>query len=158
MNLNYFTSRNAPTPTPRPDPKPSAPGTILLVDDDPDIRSLTRTFLEHENYRVLSSGDADRANQIFRSAPKVDLLITDLYMPHRSGLDLAHQLKALRQDLPVLMISGGLLHATLQKQLQQQGWSFLPKPFALPQLLSAVHLIFNTIHPTLSSLGNFLPR
>lgn len=132
--------------------------TILLVDDDPDIRSLTRTFLEHESYQVLSSGDPDRAAHIFQTAPHVDLLITDLYMPQRSGMDLARQIKALRQDLPVLIISGGLVPTTLQQQLNLQGWSFLPKPFALPQLLSAVHLILNSIHPTLTSLGNFLPR
>ena len=42
---------------------------------------LTRTFLEHEGYSVFSSGDAERAAQIFRSVPQIDLLVTDLYMP-----------------------------------------------------------------------------
>ena len=130
--------------------------TILLVDDDPDIRSLTRTFLEHESYQVLSTGDADRAAHIFQTAPHVDLLITDLYMPNRSGMDLARQLKALRGDLPVLMISGGLVPEAMQQQLTLQGWSFLPKPFALPQLLSAVHLILNSVHPTLASFSAML--
>jgi CheY-like chemotaxis protein len=46
-----------------------SPSRILLVDDDPDIRSLTRTFLEHEGYGVFSSGDAERASQIFHSVP-----------------------------------------------------------------------------------------
>src|SRR5271170_3371451 len=86
-----------------------APSMILLVDDDPDVRSLTRTFLEHEGYSVFSSGDAERAVQIFRSVPQIDLLVTDLYMPGRSGMELARELKALRSELPVLMISGGLV-------------------------------------------------
>lgn len=85
-----------------------SPSMILLVDDDPDIRSLTRTFLEHEGYSVFSSGDAERAVQIFRSVPQIDLLVTDLHMPGRTGLELGRELKAARSELPVLLISGAL--------------------------------------------------
>jgi two-component system chemotaxis response regulator CheY len=115
------------------------PSTILLVDDDPDLRSLTRTFLEHEGYRVFSSGDANRAAQIFSSVAQIDLLITDLYMPQRSGMELAFDLKDLRRELPVLMISGGIVDIGLQMRLRSEGWRFLPKPFLLTELLSAVH-------------------
>jgi two-component system, chemotaxis family, chemotaxis protein CheY len=118
--------------------------TILLVDDDPDIRVLTRTFLEHIGFRVLSSGDADRATQIFLSAPRVDLLIADQNMPRRSGMDLAFQLKALRPDLPVLMISGGVIGNVPRNLFTQPGWNFLPKPFSLPALLDTVHRILQT--------------
>ena len=114
---------------------------ILLVDDDPDIRSLTRTFLEHEGYSVLSSGDAERASQIFRAVPQTDLLVTDLYMPGRSGMELAQELKALRPDLAVLMISGGFLDGDQEAGLEAEGWSFLAKPFRLPELLATVHQI-----------------
>jgi two-component system chemotaxis response regulator CheY len=119
----------------------ASPSSILLVDDDPDIRSLTRTFLEHEGYRVFSSGDAERASQIFSSVPRIDLLITDLYMPHRSGMELACELKALRKDLPVLMISGGAVDGNQQKQLQSEGWRFMAKPFIFTELLEMVHRI-----------------
>jgi DNA-binding response OmpR family regulator len=118
-----------------------SPSVILLVDDDPDIRSLTRTFLEHEGYSVLSSGDAERASQIFRAVPRIDLLVTDLYMPGRSGMELARELKALRRELPVLMISGGVLDTAQEVGLEAEGWSFLAKPFRLPELLSTVHRI-----------------
>ncbi len=114
---------------------------ILLVDDDPDVRMLTRTFLEHEGYGVFSSGDAERAVQIFRSVPQIDLLVTDLYMPGRSGMDLARELKAIRNDLPVLMISGGMVEGRQEARLQDEGWSFLAKPFRLPELLGTVHRI-----------------
>jgi two-component system chemotaxis response regulator CheY len=117
------------------------PSTILLVDDDPDIRSLTRTFLAHEGYSVLSSGDAERAVQIFRAVPQIDLLVTDLYMPGQSGMELARELKAMRPELPVLMISGGFLEGEQEEKLQAVGWSFLAKPFRLPELLSTVHRI-----------------
>ena len=118
-----------------------SPSTILLVDDDPDIRVLTRTFLEHEGYSVFSSGNAERAVQIFRSVPQIDLLVTDLYMPGRSGMDLGLELKALRGDLPVLLISGGLIEIEQTAKMQEEGWSFLAKPFRLPDLLTTVHRI-----------------
>jgi DNA-binding response OmpR family regulator len=119
----------------------SSPSSILLVDDDPDMRSLTRTFLEHEGYRVFSSGNADRAAQIFSSVPRIDLLITDLYMPGRSGMELAVELKGLRAELPVLMISGGFVDDGKKAQLQLDGWRFLGKPFRLTELLATVHVM-----------------
>jgi two-component system, chemotaxis family, chemotaxis protein CheY len=118
-----------------------SPSMVLLVDDDPDIRSLTRTFLEHEGYSVFSSGDAERAVQIFRSVPRIDLLVTDLYMPGRSGMDLGLELKALRNELPVLLISGGIVEGEHTAKMQAEGWSFLAKPFRLPELLATVHRI-----------------
>jgi two-component system, chemotaxis family, chemotaxis protein CheY len=124
-------------------PPVSPHGTILLVDDDSDVRSLARTFLVHEGYRVFTSGDAERATHVFRSASEIDLLIVDLYLPERSGMELAMDLKALRQDLPILMISGGFLDPALRDQLQDQGWRFLAKPFSLPELLATVHLILD---------------
>jgi two-component system chemotaxis response regulator CheY len=118
-----------------------SPSNVMLVDDDADIRMLTRTFLEHEGYNVFSSGDAERAVQIFRSVPRIDLLVTDLYMPGRSGMELARDLKELRKDLRVLMISGGMLEDDQEAKLKQEGWSFLAKPFRLPELLATVHRI-----------------
>jgi two-component system, chemotaxis family, chemotaxis protein CheY len=114
--------------------------TVLLVDDDPDIRALMRTFLEHIGFRVLTSGDADRAAQIFLGAQHVDLLIVDQNMPGRSGMDLAVQLKVVDPELPVLMISGAMETAS-SSLFRQPGWTFLPKPFSLPALLDTVHRV-----------------
>src|SRR3984957_992074 len=118
-----------------------SPSVILLVDDDPDVRLLTRTFLEHEGYSVFSSGDAERAVQIFRSVPQIDLLVTDLYMPGLSGMELGRQLKGIRQELPVLLISGGLVVEEQMLKMREDGWNFLAKPFRLPELLATVHCI-----------------
>lgn len=114
---------------------------ILIVDDDPDVRSLTRTFLEHEGYTVYVSGDADRAAQLFRRSPGIDLVITDYSMPQRSGIDLARELKTLQPSLHVLIISGAIVTPGQLDLMQVHGWKFLPKPFSLPQLLSEVHTI-----------------
>src|ERR1700733_5837957 len=117
------------------------PSTILLGDVEGDMRSLTRTFLEHEGYRVFSSGEAERAAQIFSSVPRIDLLITDVYMPGRSGMELAHDLKTIRSELPILMVSGGFVDDDLKERLQVEGWRFMVKPFRLTELLSMVHVM-----------------
>lgn len=126
--------------------------TILLVDDDPDIRALTRTFLEHIGFRVLTSGDADRAAQIFFGAQHVDLLIVDQNMPGRCGMDLAFQLKTVDPELPVLLISGAIETAS-SSLFRQPGWTFLPKPFSLPALLDTVHRILETAGSAVEAEG-----
>jgi FixJ family two-component response regulator len=62
-------------------------------------------------------------------------------LPGRSGMDLAVELKGLRSELPVLMISGGAVDGGQRAQLQQEGWRFLGKPFRLTELLSTVHVM-----------------
>ncbi len=92
---------------------------------------------------MLTSGDADRAAQIFLGAQHVNLLIADQNMPGRSGMDLAFQLKVVDPKLPVLMISGAIETAAA-RVFTQPGWTFLPKPFSLPALLDTVHRILET--------------
>ena len=124
---------------------PSSPSAILLVDDDADMRSLTRTFLEHEGYTVFSTGDAARAAQIFLGAPRIDLLITDMYMPGRSGLELAFDLKAIRPELPVLVISGGFIDDDVKQRMEHEGWKFVVKPFRFTELLATIHVMLEAI-------------
>ncbi|HEY0163700.1 MAG TPA: response regulator [Edaphobacter sp.] len=120
---------------------PQRTGRILVVDDDPDIRSLTRTFLEHEGHTVYLSGDPDRATHIFRRSPGIDLLIADYSLPQRSGLDLARELTMLSPSLRVLIISGAILPSLHSDRIALQGWKILTKPFSLPALLAEVHKI-----------------
>ena len=56
-------------------------------------------------------------------------------------MELARELKEMRSELPVLMISGGMVDEAQKLRLEQEGWSFLAKPFRLPELLSTVHRI-----------------
>jgi DNA-binding NtrC family response regulator len=115
---------------------------VLVVDDDADIRSLTRTFLEHEGYNVFSCENADRAIHIFRRS-SIDLLITDYSMPNRTGMDLAREAKSIKPSLPVLIVSGVIVDEAQLQLMRIRNWNFLPKPFSLPQLLAEVHRILD---------------
>lgn len=124
--------------------RPYTSAKILIVDDDPDIRSLIRTFLEHEGYTVYASGDPDRAAKIFGRTPDIDLVITDLSMPQRSGFDLARELRSIRSSVRILIISGAIVSSVQHEQIETQGWKFLSKPFSLPRLLGEVHKMLET--------------
>jgi CheY-like chemotaxis protein len=84
-----------------------SPGqTILLVEDEPLVRELSRDMLERQGYRVLLAANANEAIQIGASAGAFDLLITDVSMPSITGVELARRLKSQHPRLKVLLISG----------------------------------------------------
>lgn len=112
---------------------------ILLVDDDAEIRSLLRAFLESDGFEVFSCGDGLRASELFRKRNDIDLLLTDMQMPRVGGIELARQLTVLRPSLPVVVMSGALQTDAMRAEIAGNGWRFLAKPFQVPALLDTVH-------------------
>src|SRR5262245_53635983 len=112
-----------------PSPDRRSLDTILVVDDEPSIRSLLNRFLSKSGYTVLESADGRDALEQLRQS-NVDLIISDIVMPERDGLEI---LRSLRKDfarLKVIVMSGAFdgrflrtaemlgAHATLQKPLK----------------------------------------
>ena len=79
---------------------------ILIVDDDINIRFLFRCLLEREGYYVLEADDGNIALRIFQEDPP-DLLITDVLMPNKEGLELIQDVKAINSSVKVIALSGG---------------------------------------------------
>ena len=75
--------------------------TVLLVEDDPDVRSMLRLLLEDENYRVLEAGDAERALERV-DHDRLDLLLVDLKLPGMSGLDLVRTVRG-TNPVPIIV-------------------------------------------------------
>jgi two-component system cell cycle sensor histidine kinase/response regulator CckA len=109
--------------------------TILLVDDQPQLLAMMRTFLEKMGYTVLAANSPGEALRIAGEfAGEIHLLLTDVMMPETNGLDLARQLQAARSGLKVLYISG-YTEQNLEDLSGSEGESaFLEKPFALEDL------------------------
>ncbi|HEY7654990.1 MAG TPA: response regulator [Methylomirabilota bacterium] len=81
--------------------------TILVVEDEEEVRALARDVLEMNGYTVLEALDAEDAVRLGESHPgPIHLLITDVVMPRMSGPELAERLRASRPDLRVLCMSG----------------------------------------------------
>ena len=113
--------------------------TILVCEDEERIRRLVLTVLQKLGYRVLAAGGPDEAFMIARGfAEKIDLLLTDVVMPHGNGLDLAEALSQTRPDMKVMYMSGYADHHLAGSRILEEGAPFLQKPFAATSLAHKV--------------------
>jgi PAS domain S-box-containing protein len=106
--------------------------TILLVDDDPEVRGVIAAGLEDFGFEILLAPDAVAAEAILM-ARDVDALVTDIDMPGIGGVDLVARTRALRPDLPCLFITGGALPVNIDAE------TVIPKPFTPATLRAALH-------------------
>jgi signal transduction histidine kinase len=114
---------------------PKGRESILLVEDEPDLRHALGQMLRGSGYRVTEAEDGEAALGL-ASLPdmELDLVLTDLVMPRMSGLELVDRLAALRPDLRVLLVSGHLNHPSLRDQRLREGMALLRKPFEAAEL------------------------
>ena len=111
---------------------------VLLVEDDPTVRAVTRRILEHAGHRVLTSPGAERALEIAAEPSNtIDLLVTDVVMAGMGGPTLAARLRATRPTLKTLFISGYSRDHVMPAD-EPQLVSFLAKPFTRDMLLAKV--------------------
>ena len=104
--------------------------TVLVVEDQAEVRGLTTRILEARGYTVLAAENGGAAIQLAgRYVERIDLLLTDVVMPGMNGRELAVQLTALRRDLKVLFVSGYTGEAIRQHGLLELDAAFLQKPF-----------------------------
>lgn len=116
----------------------TSPSTILLVDDNDDLRYVMELSLKIMGYAVISCCDAAVASAAFDGSSGVDLLLTDLEMPGRSGAELARELSAMHTSLPVMIVSGSYITDELQREMREKGWLFLAKPYGMPEFSNCI--------------------
>ena len=115
------------------------PATILIVEDEEDVRELTRDVLEMNGFTVLESMDPADAIRIAETHPgSIDLLITDVVMPRMSGPELARRLRATRPALRVLCMSGYPESAEHGAAGAAEWTAWLQKPFSPDGLIAKV--------------------
>jgi signal transduction histidine kinase/ActR/RegA family two-component response regulator len=113
--------------------------TVLLAEDEDDVRTLTCQFLTAAGYQVLTAADGAEALDIGQKMGEaIDLLVTDVVMPRMRGPELAKRLKRLLPDLKVVYISGYTEEFSEGSSLLE-GASFLQKPFSRDALLRQIH-------------------
>jgi PAS domain S-box-containing protein len=114
----------APVAAPRPGRQ-----TVLVVEDAPGLRELTRRLLERLGYTVLVAENAEQAFKLFDENTSIDVLLTDVVMPGASGPELSRQLVERRPTLKVLYMSGYTDEAIVQHGVLMPGIALLNKPF-----------------------------
>ena len=118
--------------------------TIIVVEDDADVRTLTRTRLELLGYRVLEAGDPQQALRVVRDDPRIALLLTDVVLPGgMNGPKLAEEIRRLRPGVKVLYMSGYTENAILHQGRLEPGVHLLQKPFTKGELASKILAVLN---------------
>lgn len=117
------------------------PQLILLVDDDPLIRSLGKELLEHLGYKVEAARDGREAKDLYRRLGQVDLVILDYYLPDRDGLQVLQDLQALDPGVRVLVASGFFSSQEVARIKEMGAAGFIYKPYRLAELESRIRLV-----------------
>ncbi len=118
--------------------------TILLVEDQMDVRKATAKVLERNGYHVLQAANAGEALLICEQHPRsIHLLLSDVVMPRMSGAELAERLAALRPRMRVLYMSGYADAAIVQHGILDPGVAYLQKPIAPEQLCLRVREVLD---------------
>ena len=103
--------------------------TVLLVEDDSQVRQLTRTVLQRSGYQVLEAQNAGEALMMSEQhVGAIHLLLSDVVMPRVSGPVLAQRLLRARPHMKVLFMSGHVDDALKLQDVMEAGAAFLPKP------------------------------
>ncbi|MGO9952954.1 MAG: PAS domain S-box protein [Dissulfurispiraceae bacterium] len=118
--------------------------TILLVEDDQALRELVVTLLHKYGYTVIEAVDGDVALARFSEYKDgIDLLITDVVMPKRSGIEVFEEIKKLNPEMKVLFLSGYAKDTAQKKGIFDTSVNFLQKPFSPNTLLEKIRDILN---------------
>jgi two-component system cell cycle sensor histidine kinase/response regulator CckA len=116
--------------------------TILLVEDDEGVRVMAQISLEIHGYKILTATDGRDALQLLQACGEpIDLLLTDVMMPHLNGPDLAEAAIGLFPTIKVLFVSGYAADEVIREGLLKSEWAFLQKPYSPLDLAKRVRQI-----------------
>jgi CheY-like chemotaxis protein len=107
---------------------------VLVVEDEPVVRSVIIEMLRDEGYRVLEAVDGPSGLRVLRETPQIDLLVTDVGLPGMNGRQLADQARETRPDLKILFITGYAESVAMAKGFLLPGMEMITKPFDLDNL------------------------
>ena len=119
--------------------------TILLVEDDPQLRQLSSSVLAHCGYKVLTANGPEEGLAVCKENHReIRLLVTDVVMPRMNGRQLADQILQISPNVKVLYISGYTSNAIVHYGVLDAGLWFLPKPFTLSALVAKVREVLDS--------------
>jgi two-component system NtrC family sensor kinase len=119
---------------------PSGDGeTVLIAEDDAEVRLVTKNILEEFGYRVLEASDGEDAVRMFRQhRDEIHVIIMDLVMPKKTGVEAYKEIKALGDGVEVLFVSGYATEISRKKALLQDDVQFISKPVSPREILIKV--------------------
>jgi len=119
-------------------------GLILLVDDEHIVRTITKAMLIKLGFTVLLATNGDEAIEIFnRYNKKIKLIILDIAMPGKSGIDIFKEIKIKDNLAKILFITGLKIDENIKKIVENEADGFLAKPFTINQISNKIYEILS---------------
>jgi two-component system cell cycle sensor histidine kinase/response regulator CckA len=118
-------------------------GTVLLVEDEPMVRSVAERALTRHGYTVITADNGEDALEVLAKGEPIDLLISDVVMPGMDGPTMVREARESRPDLKILFMSG-YAEEQLRKSIDLENVNFLPKPFSVTELAEAARRAVGT--------------
>jgi len=116
---------------------------ILICDDEEGVRESLKLILS-DKYELLFAENAEEAVKITKSSPdKIKLVLLDIKMPKRSGLEALKEIKSYNKDMDVIIITGYQSVETAAEAIRQGAVNYIVKPFESKSVLEAVKKIFS---------------
>jgi len=146
FTLYFPASPLAAEPAPPEEVSPAVPGsneTVLLVEDDPAVRTALTSILEGANYRVMTAASGTEVTQVLLRHPVVDLILSDLILEDTDGRRLYTRIHAARPGIPWLLMTGYPLDEEAREFLRKRGLPWLNKPFPSETLLQAIREVLS---------------
>lgn len=118
--------------------------TILVAEDDVQVRGLTKEVLEGFGYKVMEATDGDEATKIFNeNKDKIQLLFLDVIMPKKNGKEVYDEIKKVRPDIKAIFTSGYSGDIIHKKGILEEGLDFITKPISPEELLRKVREVLD---------------
>jgi DNA-binding NtrC family response regulator len=119
--------------------------TILLVEDEPFVREATCSILEHAGFEVLPTENAREATRVYEECKRgIDLVMTDMVLPGRSGQQLGQDLREHSPEV-VVLVTSGYGNAEYETEAPESRTYFLAKPYSRRTLLEKIEKILATV-------------
>jgi PAS domain S-box-containing protein len=123
---------------------PRGSETVMVAEDDPTVRSLTREILESHGYTVLEAVDGEEALKVFlQHRDSIDLLILDVVMPRKNGREVYDQVRQWRPETKVIFCSGYADDTVIQKGISTGEFDFIAKPVTPTNMLLTVRKVLD---------------
>lgn len=128
--------------------------TILLAEDDPDARQITRIILEESGYNVIEAADGEEALRAFSgNKDRIELLLLDVIMPRKNGKEVFEEIRKVRPDIKALFASGYTADVVHKKGILEEGLAFYSKPVPPNELLRKVREVLGRVRPEKKETG-----
>ncbi len=115
---------------------------ILIVDDDPAQCEILSQLIGQLGYQAYSATDGDMALQVFQERG-IDLVISDIKMPHMDGMTLLQKIRSLNEKVRVIILTGYPSSETILKTIENDGYTYLVKPVKLQAMTQLIEKAFN---------------